>query len=329
VAQKIAILHQAVSSTASKDEEDTLEQVAVVRKALRTLGHRIVEIPVTLDLAKARNDLASAAPSIVFNLVESLEGRGEFIHFATGLLDSMRIPYTGASSEALFLTSHKLIAKAMMLASRIPTPAWAARENVECNPAAVFLPCIIKNVWEHASIGIDDNAVVSDARALPEKVAERSGRIFFEQYIDGREFNLSLLASQDGPRVLPPAEICFLDFPEGKPKIVGYEAKWESDSFEFKNTPRTFEFQENDKKLLDRLKKLALLCWQTFALSGYARVDFRVDGALNPWVLEINANPCLSPDAGYFEAAQRAGLNIESLVALILQDALDRHAKKG
>ena len=157
--------------------------------------------------------------------------------------------------------------------------------------------------------------------------AERlGGEVFAEAYIAGREFNLSVLAGPDGPEVLPPAEIHFVDYPDDRPRIVGYRAKWDSDSFEYHHTPRSFDFPPPDAPLLAELCRLARACWDLFGLRGYARVDFRVDETGQPWVLEINANPCLSPDAGFGAAAERAGLSFPAVIARILADA---HCEAG
>jgi D-alanine-D-alanine ligase len=104
--------------------------------------------------------------------------------------------------------------------------------------------------------------------------------------------------------------------------VVGYRAKWEEGSLEFDHTPRRFDFPPADQPLLDRLASLALRCWQVFGLRGYARVDFRIDEAGEPWILEINANPCLSPDAGFYAALQRGSLSFEEGIARILEDAI-------
>ena len=159
------------------------------------------------------------------------------------------------------------------------------------------------------------------------------GECFAEAYIEGREFNLSLLASEDlkggpvsvgrgksCPEVLPPAEIRFDSYPSGKVRVVGYRSKWDEDSFEFTHTPRSFDFPDRDDALLADLKDLALRCWELFDLRGYARVDFRVDGAGRPWILEVNANPCLSPDAGFAAAAARAGLPFTEVLNRIIGD---------
>jgi D-alanine-D-alanine ligase len=108
--------------------------------------------------------------------------------------------------------------------------------------------------------------------------------------------------------VLAPAEIVFQDYGPSKVRVVGYRAKWISDSFEYANTPRRFDFPSQDSGLLDEMAALAVSCWKLFDLRGWARVDFRVDGSGCPWILEINANPCLSSDAGFMAAVRRSGL---------------------
>ena len=109
--------------------------------------------------------------------------------------------------------------------------------------------------------------------------------------------------------------------PVGKPRMVGYRAKWVEGSFEYGNTPRRFEFPPEDAGLLRSLVSLSRECWRVFDLRGYARVDFRVDASGRPWVLEINTNPCISPDAGFMAAAERDGLSIEDVVRRIVADA--------
>ncbi len=186
---------------------------------------------------------------------------------------------------------------------------------------------ILKGAWEQASRCLDDDAVVfgrhDEVHAQLAARAAQFGRPWFaEQFIAGREFNLALLADGDRPRVLPPAEIDFSAFPPDKPRIVGYRAKWLADSFEYHHTPRRFEFDAADGPLLAELERLARDCWTAFDLKGYVRVDFRVDEQGRPWILEINTNPCLSPDAGFAAAVERAGLSFDSVIAAVLAAAL-------
>ena len=117
---------------------------------------------------------------------------------------------------------------------------------------------------------------------------------------------------------MPPAEIRFDAFEAGKRRIVDYRAKWDEASFEYHHTPRSFEHPPADAPLIDQLMQLSLDSWRAFDLKGYARVDFRVDTDGRPWVLEVNANPCLSPDAGFAAAAVQSGLTYEALIEQII-----------
>lgn len=324
---RITILHNAVPPEARDDELDVLVQVAAVSSALLQLGHAPTALPCTLDLETLRRQLTAARPDVVFNLTEGLGGTDRLQHVAPSLLEALDLPYTGAPAAALWWTNDKLLAKARLQAAGLPTPAWAVAATAPGLPLAG--PMIIKAIYEHASVGLDDTAIVAcqDGRELAERIRAAEGRLgkpcFAEQFVDGREFNLSLLAGPDGPQVLPPAEIDFSAFPPDKPRIVGYNAKWQVDSFEFANTPRRFDFPEADAELLSRVYELACRCWAVFELRGYNRVDFRVDRHGRPLILEINTNPCLSPDAGFAAALERAGIGYAEAMQRIVADALN------
>ena len=140
--------------------------------------------------------------------------------------------------------------------------------------------------------------------------------------MDGREFNLSLLAKGTAAEVLPPAEMVFLDYPPGKERVLGYRAKWVPEAFEYSHTARRFDFPPEDLALIEQMKEIALRCWALFDLRGYARVDLRVDEDSRIFVLEINANPCLTPDAGFAAAVARAGISPAQMVQRILEDSV-------
>ncbi len=319
-AGNVAILHGAVASDAAPDEQDVLIEVETTRRALAALGYAPVTLPVTLDLEAARRRLLHLRPAFVFNLVESIEGQGRLIHLAPALLESLGLPFTGSGGDAAYVTSNKPLAKQLMKAAGIATPVWA---EPGLEPAFTG-PYIVKSVWEHASIGIDDGSVVAERRKLGSLIRRRrrrhGGEWFVERYIEGREFNLSLLACDGGVELLPAAEMCFVGYPPGKPRIVNYAAKWEEGSFEYHATQRRFDFPPADRDLLVRLEQTAKACWRLFGLRGYARVDCRVDAHGMVQVLEANINPCLSPDAGFAAAAARAGLDLPEIVARIVSD---------
>ena len=182
-------------------------------------------------------------------------------------------------------------------------------------------------MWEHASIGLDAEAVVEAAsdRLLETLMAQRKrklgGACFAEAYIEGREFNIAILDGSEGPQVLPPAEIIFEGYPSERARIVDYQAKWDTASYAYHHTPRCFDFDAVDDGLLEQLRNLSRECWDLLGLRGYARVDFRVDHHERPWILEINANPCLSPDAGFAAAVRQAGLTMTDAVGRIVDSA--------
>ncbi len=334
----IVLLLNEVSAGASASDRDVLMQRDAVSAALHRLGHQVTEVVCTLDLAAVKSRLEQQRPDVVFNLVESLGGTDHLMPAATLLLDALRIPYTGAPTRCILTTNDKMYAKQRLVQAGIPTARWFTTDALwqgQPPPTPVETPrrdcrVIVKAVWEHASFDLDDQAVVEmstqgdDAQlvALLRSREEATGRAHFaEQFIDGREFNLSILAGIPGPQVLPPAEIDFAAFPANKPRIVGYRAKWDEDSFEYHHTPRCFDFASQDRVLLSELEQWAIRCWQAVGLRGYARVDFRVDADGQPWVLEVNANPCLALDAGFAAAIDRAGMTYDCAMDRLLHDA--------
>ncbi len=325
----VVLLYNQVSGTPTTDELDVLQQCESVELALRAAGHVATRLACGLNLADVRSRLLELAPDAVFNLVESLAGTDRLMPLPALLLEVLQIPFTGADGQAILTTSDKLLAKHRLSEGHLPTPGWITPAGPGGQP---LLPgqVICKAVHEHASFGISDESVRDFSAGHEAEIIElllvleaRTGKPYFaEQFIAGREFNLAILDGPDGPQVLPPAEIQFLDFPRHRPQIVSYAAKWDEAADEYRNTPRTFDFSAADTPLLRQLSQLALSCWRRFGLRGYARVDFRVDQTGQPWVLEINANPCLSPDAGLAAAVARAGIPWSAAVQRILAAAM-------
>lgn len=318
--KKVLILITELSTNPTADEKDVLDQALLLEETLAKMNYSCQHGSMGLNMASVLETIIDSKADIVFNLVESINGKGELVHIPPTLFKSIPIPYTGSGPEAMMLTSNKQLGKKFMESYGISTPVWFSSDMHLALDAEKRY--IIKPLFEDASVGIDDNSVFFGSDCdIVEKYRTRFGKGWFiEEFIEGREFNISVIGGPDGPTVLPPAEIIFTDYPEDKPNIVGYEAKWESSSFEYNNTPRTFEFNDADSELLENLRKISTSCWNIFDLKGYARVDFRVDKNGLPYVLEINANPCLSPDSGFFAATERAGMDFTDVIARILND---------
>ncbi len=150
------------------------------------------------------------------------------------------------------------------------------------------------------------------------RAAKFGGDWFAERYVEGREFNIALLDGQ----VLLIAEMRFVNWPQNKPRIVGYDAKWE-EGHAARLMARCAPSASSAMSLYPGGRvddHLARKAWRLFDLTGLARVDFRVaDG--KPLVLEINTNPCISPDAGFAAAAAEAGLDYPALIEAIVRAA--------
>lgn len=322
------ILHESFGADARPDQTDALVQVEEVSAALRSLGWSVRTLSTDLNLAHTMSAISGQAPEFVFNLVESLEGNGQLIHIVPSVLQAAGIGFTGSDGTATYLSSQKLLAKRWMRSHDIPTPPWFTTRADACDTGEQQGQWIVKSVWEHASFGLDDGCVVSNVDMACERIelckARDGGEWFAEKFIDGREFNISIVEQDGEPRVLPLAEIRFVDYPRGKPRIVGYAAKWDVGAPEYHATPRFFPSlgKEENAQLLAIVHK----CWRVFGLSGYARVDIRLDSNGTPWVLEVNTNPCLSQDAGLVAAVKQAGMHYQGLIRLIVDAALLRHS---
>jgi D-alanine-D-alanine ligase len=313
---KAVVLINSISDHPLADELDVLVQADQVQHALQTLGYETERMFFDLNLLKVKELLENYSPSLVFNLVETVGNKGELIHFAPSLLESMNMAFTGSGSFPIYLSSHKILAKKRFADLGIPSPEWCTDKNAKFNPNVQY---ILKPVWEDGSIGITDNSVASGRDIITGSKEENN--FFFEEYIPGREFNISILSGDSGPQILPPAEIRFVDYPEGKPHILNYASKWDESSFEYHNSLRSFSFEPKDDAILKQLSKISLLCWMGLGLNGYARVDFRVDKDNKPFVLEVNANPCISPDAGFIAAAREAGISYLQVIDRICKAA--------
>lgn len=322
----IAVLHDPLGPDAPPDRLDSLVQAEAVAVALVCLGHRPQLVPFGPDLAAMRGELLRLRPDAAFNLAENVAGMDRLAFAAPALLAALGIPCTGSPAAALLATAGKGMVKRRLRQAGLPTPPWLSAAPLPGDVAPGAGAYILKPEFEHGSVGIAEDAVVQAASAahLAELLRARADAVglpfLAEAYLPGREFAVSLLDGPDGPEALPPAEMLFPEHWQKELRVLTYAAKWIEQSPAARATQRAFPLGEPG--LTARLADIALAAWRVFGLSGYARVDFRLDALSQPQVIDVNANPCLAPDAGFVAAAKQAGLDYDALVARILQAAL-------
>ena len=326
-AETIAILHQSVDENSLPDELDVLIQVREISEILLELGYSVNVVPVD-ETFEFIGDIKEF--DAVFNLVETFKEKADKSHVVPLILELKGIPFTGSGSKAVAVTTDKVLTKSVLSVNEMPTPSWYTSGNPGAFESGIY---IFKPISEDASLGITQENLCEvhsreEADKLILKFQKRYGLPFFcEKYISGREFNVSVIGMNGKPRVFHPAEMMFLDSNENK-RIVDYDAKWNENTENYKNSVRSFADTREDRGLFGKLENLTYRCWNLFGLKGYARVDFRVDETGQPYILEINANPCLSSDGGFAAAVRNEGFAFSDIIRIIVSEALNEN-KKG
>jgi len=219
------------------------------------------------------------------------------------------------------VTLRKHVVNAALERAGLPVPKFAVVRRGSAIPAVGF-PAICKPAAEDASIGIEQRSVVRTTRALTERVGvmlDRWDEVLVQRYVEGREVNVGIL----GDAVLPIAEIDFGNMPKGMWRIVTYRSKWEEGSDEdLGSAPRCPA--RLPASVASQLRKIAVAAWRIVGGTGYGRVDIRIDERGRPWILEVNANPDISPDAGLARMARVAGIEYGALVRRVCELGLQR-----
>lgn len=319
VKRRCCIIYNKPGEGALADELDVIEQVDFVEKNLIELEIETYRKGITSDFMSEVPQLIEEKPDFVFNLVESINNKGELNYFVPALLNLNSIAYSGNPLEAIFLTTNKLLSGKTMQSANIATPRSIAPSQIHLlKPGSRY---IIKPIWEDGSLGITGESVFIYSEEYKKKLQNfNDSHWTIQEFIDGREYNLSVIAGEKGPEVMPPAEIVFTNDWEHKPRIIDFKAKWEEESFEYENTVRDFPGQNLDPALRDKMIETAYKCWHLFGLKGYARVDMRTDSENVPHVIEVNANPCISPEGGFIAATKMGGLSSVEVIKRIIND---------
>lgn len=327
----IALLHNRDHTHLDEDpgreaREDVVRVAAALAASLEG-GKRTVElVPVDQDLFTMHETFAARRPDVVINLCESLaaDSRGEML--VPAMLDLLGVPYTGSSALSLALALHKNKAKEILFARGVPTPGFCIIERVE-DLVRVNLPfpLIVKPAREDASMGIDFDSVVHDQAALGRAVSKvlRTFRqpALVETFIAGREIYVPLLGNA-ARRALPLTEIVFGKAFDNQPNILSYIAKWDEASPECIDSPSAPAVLT--PAIEARCIEVALAAFEALECRDYGRVDLRVDAAGNPFVIDINPNCDLHPQAGFAKAAAAAGIGYTDLAMHLVELAEER-----
>lgn len=325
------ILCSETAAEATADALDLAEQAQTIVRGARACGLATTILKLFSDLDQTREELRRLDPPFVFCLVESFNGSDVLSYIGPELLEELRIPFSGGGSQAFRQTSDKVTAKRMLRAYGVSTPDWVAVGEKSLTTDIAGRKYIIKPRYLDASLHIGQGSVVEVADPaqlqpfLADRQREHGIEFFAEAFIDGREFNVSLLGGKNGCDAFDPAQIVFAGYEErGLRHIYGYEAKWRPDSFEYRNISLRFTGAQGDW-LSEELKAMAQACWSLFGLRGSARVDFRVDGGGTPHVIEVNCNPCITKDSSFMLALRHHGLDESFLVRRLMEDGQTRY----
>jgi len=316
----------------AESEAGVLAEVEAVSRALDKLRlpHRVVGVR---EFEELPGVLSASDEPVVFNLVEGFWTDPNRATLVPTVIRSFGKACTGNDAQGQQLSLDKWQSKTLLAAAGIPTPKGLIVPVGQSLPTRDLFegPYIVKPIQADASEGIDKTSIVPGRGKALRQVVERihnqlAQPALIEQYIEGRELNISVIHRQGEAQVLPLAEIDFSAFEAGRPRIVGYEAKWLEDTFEYQHTPRIIP-APLPQRVAERVRELAVASCRALSCFDYCRVDFRLDQANRPYVLEVNANPDISLDAGFAAALQAAGISYHAFVKLTIDNAAKRSSQ--
>ncbi len=308
------------------EQEPQLVEEAV-EKSLREHGHEVVSVPIRDQLWEP---LRQFDPNewLIFNLCESIRDKSYLEPYVISVYEYLQFRYTGSSRLTIATCLNKARTKEILKAHNIPTAPFQVISPPTVRRQLDF-PLFVKPIAEDASLGITTDSVVETERELRQQVRfiwdTYHQPALVESFVDGREFNVTLLGNES-PRVLPLSEINFKDIPDRKRRIVTFKGKWVEDSEDYRLT-QVISPARVSESLRERIGEVATRAYLTMGLHDYGRVDIRVHNGV-PYVLEVNPNADLSPDAGIARAARVAGMSYAELADEIVRLAAHRYRMK-
>ena len=297
-----------------------------VTSTLVDMGHDLHVLGLKDDLGLIRQAVDQFKPHIAFNLMEAFHEVGAFDMNVVSYLELLRLPYTGCNPRGMVLSRDKALSKKLMAYHRIPVPEFAVfrRGFAIKRPRRLKFPVIVKSLTQEASIGISQASVVEDDTKLRERVQFVHESVatdaIAERFIEGRELYVGIIGNER-LRVFPVWEMKFSKMPEGVHRIATDRVKW-SVKYQDKHGIKTSEAKELPDGMAEAIQRLAKRVYRTLEMSGYARMDIRMDGNEKTHVLEANANPQLAFGEDFAESAERAGIPYADLLQRILNVGL-------
>jgi D-alanine-D-alanine ligase len=296
-----------------------------VLQALRGLDHDVHPLAVNDDLAVIRQANDEFKPHIAFNLLEAFHEIGTFDQNVVSYLELLRLPYTGCNPRGMFLARDKALSKKLLQYHRITVPDFmmVRRSRKARMPKRLGFPLIVKSLTQEASIGISQASVVDDSVKLQERVQFIHDSIgtdaIVEEYVDGKELYCGVIGNQR-LEVLPVWEMTFENLPEGQRRIATERVKWNS-KYQQKVGVMTGATDLSDE-MVKKVQHVARRVYKVLELSGYARVDLRLDSTGKLFVLEANPNPQIADGEDFARSADLMGLSYPQLIQKILTTGL-------
>jgi len=293
-----------------------------VVSTLRALGHEVRPLGVHDDLGDIRRMCEEWKPHIAFNLLEAFDDVTIFDQNVVSHLELLKLPYTGCNPRGLLLARDKSLSKKLLAYHRIPVPEFEVFRigRRAHRPKRLAFPLMVKSLTQEASIGISQASVVDTDEKLRERVTfihESIGTAaIVEQYIDGRELYVGVLGNQV-LQALPVWELFFTNMPADARRIATDRVKW-SVKYQKKHEIESGPARELPPAVVEQVQHLCKRTFRALELSGYARVDLRLDATGRVWVLEANPNPQIANGEDFAASAAHAGISYEALIQRIV-----------
>jgi D-alanine-D-alanine ligase len=293
-----------------------------VVSALRAQSHEVRTVGVAGDLAPIRDAVREFKPDVAFNLLEAFDDVVTWDQNVVAYLELLKVPYTGCNSRGLMLGRDKALTKKLLSFHRIAVPKFVIvpRNRGAKRPRHLDFPLIVKSLTLDASAGISQASVVADDEKLAERVRfvhESLGTdALVESYIEGRELYVGLLGNHR-VKALPVWELDFANMPDESRRIATERLKWNR-SYQKRHGIGSREAKDLPPGVSEKVQALCKRAYRILLLSGYARIDLRLDAAGRVFVLEANPNPQLARGEDFADSAQRVGIEYNALVQRIL-----------